>query len=269
MKAGVAAILLAARAFSKKLAGTPGVVIVLTAAEEGGCIGSQHLARTQLLGRAGAMVVGEPTSNYPYVGHKGSIKFHASFKGVSAHGSMPHLGSNAIYKAAHAVTALEGFDFGAAPHPVMGSPTMNVGTMAGGSGVNMVPDTATIGVDIRTVPGMDHAALLERLRKTLGDGAEMQVFSNLLPVWTPPQTEWIERVFEICKTHLGSRPEARTATYMTDAANLLKAYKGAPTVVLGPGEAEMAHQTDEWCSMERIRQAVAMYEAIISDWCRT
>jgi len=240
---------------------------VLTAAEEGGCIGSQHLARTQLLGKAGAMLVGEPTSNYPYVGHKGSIKFHATFKGVSAHGSMPHLGSNAIYKAARAVNALEHFDFGAAAHPVMGSPTLNVGTMSGGSGVNMVPDTAAIGVDIRTVPGMDHASLLKRLRGTLGAEAEIQVFSDLLPVWTPPQQEWVERVFDICKTHLGSRPEAKTATYMTDAANLLKAYPGAPTIVLGPGEPQMAHQTDEWCSMERIRQAVAMYEATIKDWC--
>jgi len=120
MKAGVAAILLAARTFAGKLSGTPGVVIVLTAAEEGGCIGSQHLARTELLGAAGAMVVGEPTSNYPYVGHKGSIKFHASFRGVSAHGSMPQLGVNAIYKAARAVSKLEGFDFQAKRHPVMG-----------------------------------------------------------------------------------------------------------------------------------------------------
>ena len=268
MKAGVAAILLAARGVSKKLTGTPGVVIVLTAAEENGCIGSQHLARTQLLGKAGAMIVGEPTSNYPYIGHKGSVKFHASFKGVSAHGSMPHLGSNAIYKAARAVNALEHFDFGAAAHPVMGSPTMNVGTMSGGSGVNMVPDTASIGVDIRTVPGMDHGALIARLRGVLGIDAEMEVFSNLPPVWTAPQQEWVERVFDICKTHLGSRPEARTATYMTDAANLLKAYVGAPTIVLGPGEPQLAHQTDEWCSMERIRQAVAMYEATIKDWCR-
>ena len=268
MKAGVAAILVAARAFAKKLNGTPGLTIVLTAAEEGGCIGSQHLARTKLLGKAGALLVGEPTSNFPYVGHKGSIKFHANFKGVSAHGSMPHLGSNAIYKAAHAVTELERFDFRAAVHPVMGSPTMNVGTMTGGSGVNMVPDTASIGVDIRTVPGMDHKQLLDRLRKTIGDEAEMQVFSDLPPVWTAPEQEWVGRVFDICKTHLGARPDARTATYMTDAANLLKAYVGAPTIVLGPGEPQMAHQTDEWCSVERIRQSVAMYEAIIKDWCR-
>ena len=267
MKAGVAAILLAARNAGKRLDGTPGVVIVLTAAEEGGCIGSEHLARTTLLGRAGAMVVGEPTSNYPLVGHKGSLKFHAKFRGVSAHGSMPELGVNAIYKAAKAVSRLEGFDFGVKAHPVMGGPTMNVGTFEGGQGVNMVPDEASIGVDIRTVAGMDHRALLSRLRDILGKDAEVDVFSDMGAVWTEPDEEWVQRVFDICGTHLGTRPEPRTATYNTDAGNLRKAYTGAPTVVLGPGEAKLAHQTDEYVSMERIRQSVAIYEALITDWC--
>jgi succinyl-diaminopimelate desuccinylase len=268
MKAGVAAMLLAARTFAKKLSGTPGVVLVITAGEEGGCIGSKHLAQQKkLLGRAGAMVVGEPTSNYPMVGHKGSIKFHARFRGVSAHGSMPELGVNAVYKAAKAVSALEGFEFHEKPHPVMGKPTLNVGTIAGGSGVNLVPDDATIGVDIRTVPGIDHAALIKQLQSVLGE-AELDVFSDLNPVWTAPDEEWVRRVFEICKPFVGEPPEARTAPYMTDAANLLKAYAGAPTLILGPGEAAQAHQTDEYCSMERTRQAVAIYEALINDWTK-
>jgi succinyl-diaminopimelate desuccinylase len=265
MKAGVAAILLAARAMAKKLAGTPGVVIVLTAAEEGGCIGSKKLVETRLLGRAGAMIVGEPTSNYPLVGHKGSVKFHARFKGVSAHGSMPHLGVNAIYKAARALARLEAFDFGVPAHPVMGKPTLNVGTIEGGNTVNAVPDAARIGVDIRTVPGMNHQKLIDRLADLLGD-ASLDVFSDLGPVWTEPQQDWMRRVFEICKPYVQEPLEARTAPYMTDAANLRKVYSGVPTVVLGPGEAAMAHQTDEYCSMERIRQSVSIYEALIRDW---
>jgi succinyl-diaminopimelate desuccinylase len=218
MKSGVAAILLAARSFAKKLSGTPGIVIVLTAGEEGGCVGSAQLAKTQLLGKAGAMVVGEPTSNYPLVGHKGSLKFHARFKGVGAHGSMPELGVSAIYKAARAIAKLEGFDFQTPKHAVMGKPTLNVGTMEGGNTVNAVPDAARIGVDIRTVPGMDHQALLGRMR-TLLDEAELDVFSDLKPVWTAPGHEWIQRVFEICKPYVGEAPAARTAPYMTDAAN--------------------------------------------------
>lgn len=268
MKAGVAAMLIAARNLAGRLPGTPGIVLVLTAAEEGGCVGSQHLARTQLLGKAGAMVVGEPTSNYPLVGHKGSLKFHAMFRGVSAHGSMPELGVNAIYKAAKAVSKLEGFDFGAKPHPVMGGPTMNVGTFEGGQGVNMVPDEASIGVDIRTVAGMDHKALLSRLKDLLGEEAELDVFSDMNAVWTDPGQEWVQRVFEITGRVLGARPSAKTASYNTDAGNLLKVYSGAPTVVLGPGEAQLAHQTNEYCSMGRLREAVAIYEDIIRDWCR-
>ncbi len=269
MKAGIAAILLAARSFSNKLSGTPGVVLVLTAAEEGGCIGSQHLAKTALLGKAGAMIVAEPSSNYPFVGHKGSLKFHATFRGVSAHGSMPELGVNAIYKAAHAVSSLEKFDFGSKPHPVMGKPTMNVGTFEGGQGVNLVPDSATVGVDIRTVPGMDHARLLSELKALLGKETEIDVFSDMNAVWTEPQQDWVQRVFEISGRHLGARPSPKTAPYNTDAGNLLKAYVGAPTVVLGPGEAAQAHQTDEYVSMERIRQSVAIYEDLIRDWCGT
>jgi succinyl-diaminopimelate desuccinylase len=92
--------------------------------------------------------------------------------------------------------------------------------------------------------------------------------SDLAPVWTTPGAEWVQRVFEICEPALGEAPVPRTAPYMTDAANLLKVYAGAPTVILGPGEAAMAHQTDEYCSMERIRQSVALYEAIIQDWIK-
>jgi len=267
MKAGVAAMLIAARAFADKLSGTPGLVLVLTASEENGCIGSHHLAQLPgMMGKAGAIVVGEPTSNYPMVGHKGSIKFHAEFQGVSAHGSMPHLGDNAIYKAARAIAKLQGFEFGVPAHPVMGAPTLNVGTVEGGSGVNLVPDLARIGVDIRTVPGTDHAALLKKLQALLGAEASMEVFSDMGPVWTEPQHEWMQRVFEICKPVLNEKLQARTAPYMTDAANLLTAWPGAPTVVLGPGEAAMAHQTDEYCNTERIRQAVGIYEALIHDW---
>jgi len=266
MKAGVAAMLVAAKSFAGKLHNTPGLVLVLTAAEENGCIGSKHLAALpKLMGKAGAIVVGEPTSNYPMVGHKGSIKFNAAFKGVSAHGSMPQLGVNAIYKAAKAIAKLEQFKFGVRKHPVMGLPTMNVGTVEGGSGVNLVPDAATIGVDVRTVPGMDHAPLLKKLKDVMGEDAEMNVFSDLNAVWTAPEEEWVQRVFAICKPILKETPVARTAPYMTDAANLRKVYAGAPTVVLGPGEAAMAHQTDEYCNMERIRQSVQIYEAIIED----
>ncbi len=268
MKAGVAAMLVAARACSRKLAGTPGVVLVLTAAEEGGCVGSRHLAALpRLLGRAGAIVVGEPTANYPLVGHKGTLKFEARFTGVAAHGSMPHLGVNAIFKAARALAKLEAFEFGTPVHAIMGAPTLNVGTIAGGNTINSVPDAANFGIDVRTVPGMDHAVLLERMRTLLGEDTGVEILQDAQPVWTSPEDDWVQTVYEVCARYLGSRPEPRTASYSTDAGNLLKVYSGAPTVVLGPGEPQLAHQTDEYCSIERMRESIAIYEELILRWC--
>jgi succinyl-diaminopimelate desuccinylase len=87
---------------------------------------------------------------------------------------MPERGVNAIYKAARAVTKLEHFGFAAKPHPVLGSPTLNVGTINGGLNVNSVPDAATIGIDIRTIPDQDHGALLKTLTEYLGDEVTLE-----------------------------------------------------------------------------------------------
>ena len=59
----------------------------------------------------------------------------------------------------------------------------------GGDGVNMVPDWAGFGVDIRTVPGMNHRSLLKKISNTLGKEASLDVFSDLPPVWTEPGAE--------------------------------------------------------------------------------
>jgi succinyl-diaminopimelate desuccinylase len=59
----------------------------------------------------------------------------------------------------------------------------------------------------------------------------------------------------------------RGAPYFTDAAALVAAY-GAPAVILGPGEPALAHQTDEYCLVDRIGQAVEIYVEIMRRWCR-
>ncbi len=159
MKSGLAAFIAAAVRLAPHLAGTPGLVLVVTAGEETGCDGARQLAgEPGALGRAGAVVVAEPTCNEPLVGHKGALWLEARTTGVTAHGSMPERGVNAVYKAARAITRLEAFRFDAAPHPALGAPTLNVGRVAGGINVNSVPDAATIGIDVRTIPSQPHAA---------------------------------------------------------------------------------------------------------------
>src|SRR5262249_13004087 len=130
-KSGVAAFVVAALEHAARLEGTPGVVLYITAGEEAGSEGAFALARRGMRGQAGALVVAEPTTNRPLCGHKGALWLKATTRGVTAHGSMPEKGVNAIYAAARAVGRLEAFDFNAR-HPVMGAPTLNVGTLHGG-----------------------------------------------------------------------------------------------------------------------------------------
>jgi succinyl-diaminopimelate desuccinylase len=268
MKSGVAAFVVAALAMRDRLAGTAGVTLVITGGEETGCEGAFHLARKQgALGRAGAIVVAEPTANYPLVGHKGAFWVEARVHGVTAHGSMPERGDNAVYKAARAALALERFDFATPAHPLLGAPTLNVGTFHGGLNINSVPDLARIGIDIRTIPGQDHAALLERLRAHVGKDVELATILDVGGVHTDAQDAWVADVFDVMTPILGETPRARGVSYFTDAAALRPAYGDPPTVVLGPGEPQMAHQTDEYCHAERIREAVTAYEEIIRRWC--
>jgi len=267
MKGGVAAIISAAVALADKLEGTPGVEIVITADEETGTNGARMLARERLLGYAGAMVVAEPTSNALWLGHKGVLRFEGLAQGVTAHSSMPEEGRNAIYMATSAIQALEAFDFGVAAHPYLGSPTLNVGWFQGGMNVNSVPDRASFGVDIRVTPEVDLPALKEQLRQTVGPEIDMTFGTEASAVWTEPKEAWIVELRELLATPDGALAEIGAAPYFTDAASLREGYGPIPTIVLGPGEPRQAHQTDEFCYVERIEEAAELYATIIRRWC--
>jgi len=269
MKCGVAAFSVAAMRMARSLPSSCALSLVITAGEETGCEGAFRLYRDGRLGKAGAVVVAEPSSNYPLVGHKGVLWLKATTHGVSAHGSMPREGINAVYRAAHAVTRLEQFRFSNPPHALMGQATLNVGTLHGGLNINSVPDQAEIGIDIRTVPTVDHAELIRLLASELGPEVDLQTLLNLNAVYTEAREPWIQSVFELMAPILGETPVPRVATYFSDAAALNRAYGDPPTVILGPGEAHMAHQTDEYCVLEKVEKSVAGYEEIIGRWCQS
>ncbi len=267
MKAGVAAFVTAAIAMAPRLAGTAGVTLLITAGEETGSEGAIALAKSGRLPPAGALVVAEPTSNRPLLGHKGALWLTATTAGVTAHGSMPEKGVNAVYKAARMAASLEGFDFNVKRHDLMGAPTLNVGFLRGGINVNSVPDRAEIGLDCRTIPGMRHAVLKEQLQSFLGEEATISTQVDLEPVYTPADDPWMASVHARCAALTGVTPVIETAPYFTDASVLTPALGHLPTVILGPGEAAMAHQTDEYCEIARIEEAVTLYERLIADWC--
>ncbi|MGC9325896.1 MAG: M20/M25/M40 family metallo-hydrolase, partial [Desulfomonilia bacterium] len=223
--------------------------------------------RRDVLGDAGALVVGEPTANYPFVAHKGALWIEASTSGVTAHGSMPEMGVNAIYPAAHAVKKLQEFDFSLSDDPLLGKPTLNVGTISGGININSVPDKAAIGIDIRSISGQSHETITNDLQAWLGKDVFIRKLMDVPSVYTDPEHEWIQQVFDVMTPILAGRPIPRGVNYFTDASILTPAFGGIPTVILGPGEPHMAHKTDEYCLVSRIEQAVEAYTEIARRWC--
>src|SRR5688500_11342619 len=190
----------------------------------------------------------------------------AVLAGITADGSMPARGDNAVYKAARAVNRLSCFHFGVPAHPVLGAPTLNVGTFHGGLNINSVPDRAEVEIDMRTTPGLDHAALRERIRAHMEEDATLETLVDLPGIWTAPEDPWAASVAEIAARVTGEPRAVKTATYFSDASIFVPAMGGPPTLVLGPGEPALAHQTDEWCDVERVRQAKTIFSEVIAAW---
>ena len=269
MKGGVAAIVVAAERVAALGRGRAGLELVLCAGEETGCDGALALARADgALGRAGALLVAEPTTNYPCVAHKGVVWLDALAEGRTAHGSMPHLGDNAIHKLARAIVALEGFAFDAEPHPLLGEPTLNVGTVSGGINVNSVPDRARAGLDVRIVPGLGADTVAAQLRAAVGDDVRIETRLALDPVDTDPDDPWVREVFGVMGPLAGERSvEPRGLAYFTDACALVPAYGTPPAIVCGPGDADQAHRTDESCSVAALEAAADGFFEIARRWC--
>ena len=77
----------------------------------------------------------------------------------------------------------------------------------------------------------------------------------------------MRQVFATVADVRGAVPAVESAPYFTDASALVPMLGGPPTVILGPGEAHMAHQTDEYCVVDRITEAVEIDTRLIRDWC--
>ncbi len=266
MKCGVAAMVCAAVMAFREASPPGGIRLIFTAGEEPGCLGARHLAGSGLdLGRAGAVVVGEPTSNVPYLGHKGALYLKMSATGKTAHSSMPELGENAIYKAARAIGRIETFRFDAEEDALHGHPTINVGMVSGGKNLNSVPGYAEFTVDIRSTQKTAHPELLKRLSGEMGNDITIEKLVDLNPVSTSALSPFAMLVDKLCKRQWTSGL-SRSLPYMTDGAVLQQLYGGVPTIILGPGEPSQAHQKDEFCIIEKIRASVEIYKNMIINY---
>jgi len=254
MKGGVAAMVLAALSAARR--GSPGFCVALTAGEETGCGGASAVRAAGVLRSDSVFVLGEATGNEVRLGHKGATWLRLTARGKAAHGSRPELGVNAIETLADAITAMRDLDAGD-EHPHLGRRTTNIGTIAGGAQINLVPDLASMTIDVRGVPGAD----ADTVRDRLASFGVVETLLDLAPVWSDPATETAGRIIEAVATVTGTRAAPSGVSYFTDATALDTT--SARSYIIGPGDSDQPHTTDESVSTDLLEQAVEIYGSII------
>jgi acetylornithine deacetylase/succinyl-diaminopimelate desuccinylase-like protein len=164
--------------------------------------------------RADAAVVAEPTEMRLVVASKGCVRWRTVVRGKAAHSSKPHLGVNAIFRMARVLTRLEANaeELRAISHPLVGSPTLSVGIIEGGSQVNIVPSSCAIDIDRRLIPGEDPKSVFAAYQELIGDGdvALEAPYVEDWPLETAPNCALVEIASEVLRCYgLDGRPSER------------------------------------------------------------
>ncbi len=225
--------------------------------EESSQLGSRHFARHH--GPYDLALVGEPTSLQTVFRHKGCLWADLITHGVAVHGATPELGVNAIVKMARLVAALDGefrdllAEAGGADE-WLGTSTINLGMIRGGTRSNIVADRCTLRVDLRTTPGLSRAggalALLTDFVHRHDPGAEVVPLPETFPLDADATNPFIEKL-----VHNGAALTG--APWFCDAAFLAAA--GIPSIAIGPGSIAQAHTKDEFIAVADLEAGAAFF----------
>jgi acetylornithine deacetylase/succinyl-diaminopimelate desuccinylase family protein len=271
IKGGMACMLTAlSRLLERRPAEMPTIIMACSVNEEYGFSGAKEMGQRWASGDSAivprvpdAVIVAEPTDLNVVVAHKGVARWTVHTRGRASHSSKPELGVNAIYSMAKVLNALESYAREVAPqrgsHPLVGRPSLSVGTISGGLSVNTVPDHCSIQIDRRVLPGEDNAAarqhVIDYVRERIP--AEVEIEHEPAYLASPGLSDGrnatlAQRLGEVAQRH--GAPGARVGVpYGTDAPAFDRIQ--APTVVFGPGSIEQAHTCDEWIAIEQLEKA--------------
>jgi acetylornithine deacetylase len=233
------------------------IVFAGLADEECAQAGSRALAASGF--RADLAIVGEPTRLQIVTAHKGSLWIRLETRGKAAHGSCPSLGKNAVHEMARIVDLLEttyAQGLKKRRHPLLGTATINVGSIQGGTQPNIVPASCVASADRRTLPGETEKSVYAEINALLRRHGLRAILARdkaapCLSLETDPRLPLVQQFFRAAGQ---VRPVG--ANYFCDASVL--AHAGIPSIVFGPGDIAQAHTVDEWVSQKSLEKAAAL-----------
>ncbi len=277
MKAGVAAAICALDAVRKvapDLAGRIRFGIVCD--EEGMMTGIKHFIDQGHAKDVHGAIICEPEENEICLFQKGAMRVNVTFIGVMSHGAMPYAGVNPIAALSSFIEHVETFQVSEqrrlGSHEYLGlpwlTPTIIQAPITGEAQLNVMPESAYLALDIRTVPGQDHDKILEQLK---GFARVLEQATSRLKIevdcfesrpWTQtlqdnPLVKAIEVAYPMVfnqQPKYGGVPGATDGTF-------LHAWDKVPIVTIGPGLRTIPHQRDEYVEIEEVVKSARFYAA--------
>ena len=219
-----------------------------------------------------AALVGEPTDLQPVIAQKGALWLRISTLGKSAHGSRPHLGVNAVEKMMKLMERLDSIPL-EKEHPLLGKPTLSIGTIQGGTKINIVPDRCEIEVDRRMLPGEKKKEVLGELKEILDSIQSQDSFFQYRmeeidfaePSEIDPEEEIVRIGVEAIQEVMGKKPSLRAFSGFTDSRFYINQCH-IPTLIFGPGEVDQSHTTDESVEVDALVHAAHIYGLIVMNY---
>jgi acetylornithine deacetylase len=234
--------------------------------EEAGCRGVPHLlaALPGLCEKPQGAIIGEPSRMRPVLAHKGKSAARLEVIGRSGHSSRPDLGLNAIHAMAGVIAFAVAYGQSLADGPLDGHfeppySSLQVGVIAGGQSVNIIPDRCTADIEVRAVPGASPSSLLEPVKArlfALRDSGfevawhEISAYPALAPV---NGSEMAATLMQLT----GQEP-LTAVSYGTEAGLYQQA--GIDAVICGPGDIGRAHRPNEYVELGELVACRKMIE---------
>jgi acetylornithine deacetylase/succinyl-diaminopimelate desuccinylase family protein len=268
MKGGLAAMMTAVEALVRSGAGISGRLTLAATMDEEETQAGTRFAVSQGL-RGDFAIVGEPTDLLPVIAHKGDAVIEIETRGVEAHGSTPDAGVSAIDHMADVLIELRALSerLRERRDPLVGQPTMHVGTIEGGVNPWMVAGRCRITIDRRVLPGerpedvvQEVQEIVDRLgkRKSNFRGAA-RVVTFASPMKTASTNPVVAAIREATARVVGRDPGIHGWSATCDA-NIHVNEGDTPAIVFGPGSIErQAHRPDESVAVSELVAAARIY----------
>lgn len=249
--------------------------------EEIGCVGVRRMI--DMLETApqqpGFCIIGEPTSLEVAIAHKGKTAVVCRCRGVEAHSAMSANGLNAIYLATEMIQGIRAIQSeiraNRARDGMYSVPytTLHVGTIEGGTALNIIPRRCEFRFEIRNLASDDPVEIMDRIENLANEitarysarfpqaGIKLEIFNTYPSLDTAAEEEVVAFVRGLARTDHPVKLDFGTE------GGLFRTRLGLPTVVCGPGSMEQGHKPDEFVSRAQLAHCDVFLGRLLDRLC--